>query len=56
MNLRALLAVVVLTWLSFSSPVAASAPSNAAGENVKHFAALSSLSVDVAKAMPPDRI
>jgi len=55
MNLRALLAVAVLPWLCLSTGVAAPAPSNAAGEYAKHFAALSSLSVDVAKAMPPDQ-
>lgn len=53
MNLRGLLAVAVLAWLSFSPGVAA--PSNAAGEYAKHFAALSTLSVDVAKTMPPDQ-
>lgn len=53
MNLRGLLAVAVVAWFSFSPAVAA--PSNAAGEYAKHFAALSGLSVDVAKAMPFDQ-
>jgi uncharacterized damage-inducible protein DinB len=55
MNLRALLAVAVLAWLSLSPAVAAPAPSNAAGEYAKHLAALSSLSIDVAQAMPPEQ-
>lgn len=55
MNSRALSAVAVLF---FSYPMAAkvsAGPSNAAGEYAKHLAALSSLSVAVAKAMPADQ-
>jgi uncharacterized damage-inducible protein DinB len=55
MNFRALLAVAVLAWFSSSPALATPAPSNAAGEYAKHLAALSSLSVDVAKAMPPEQ-
>jgi uncharacterized damage-inducible protein DinB len=55
MNSSGLLAVAALVCFSVSRAIAAPAPSSAAGEYAKHFAALSSLSVDVAKAMPPDQ-
>ena len=41
--------------LSFVSASAAAAPASAAGEYSKHFAALSDLSIAVAKAMPADQ-
>ena len=55
MHCRSVLALPVLISLSLLPAVAASAPSNAAPEYAKHFAALSGLSVAVAKAMPPDQ-
>ena len=55
MNSRALLAVVTLISSSVLATGASAAPSNAAGEYAKHFAALSQLSVAVAQAMPADQ-
>jgi uncharacterized damage-inducible protein DinB len=55
MKTRTLWAAAPLVLVVLSSSLAAPAPSNAAGEYAKHFAALSSLSVDVAKAMPPEQ-
>lgn len=55
MHGRSVLTVPVLIALSLSPAVAAPARSDAAGEYAKHFAALSGLSVAVAKAMPPDQ-
>lgn len=55
MHGRSVWTVPVLIALSLSPAVAAPAPSDAAGEYAKHFAALSGLSVAVAKAMPPDQ-
>ncbi|HEX8836900.1 MAG TPA: DinB family protein [Candidatus Acidoferrum sp.] len=55
MHGRSVLTLPVLISLSLSPAVAAPAPSDAAGEYAKHFAALSGLSVAVAKAMPPDQ-
>jgi uncharacterized damage-inducible protein DinB len=54
MHCRSVLTLPVLISLSVF-PVAAAAPSNAAGEYAKHFAALSGLSLAVAKAMPPEQ-
>jgi uncharacterized damage-inducible protein DinB len=54
-NARVLLAVAVLILTSVLAAGASAAPSNAAGEYSKHFAALSKLSVSVAQAMPPDQ-
>jgi len=55
MHCRAILTLPVLIFLSLLSAAAAPAPSNPAREYAKHFAALSGLSVAVAKAMPPDQ-
>jgi len=55
MNSRNLLAVAVLLFLPLGPPIAVPAPSSAAGEYAKHFAALSGLSIAVAQAMPPDQ-
>jgi len=55
MNSRSVLTLAILVFLSLSATVTTAAPSNAAGEYAKHFAALSSLSVAVANAMPPDQ-
>jgi len=55
MNSRSVVALALVVPFSLLTAVAAPTPSNAAGEYAKHFAALSSLSVDVAKAMPPDQ-
>ena len=55
MNSRPLLAVVTLIFSFVLAAGAPAAPSNAAGEYAKHFAALSGLSVAVAQAMPPDQ-
>jgi len=52
---RSLLIVAALVSFSFSPAVATTIPSSTAGEHAKHFAALSGLSVAVAKAMPPDQ-
>jgi uncharacterized damage-inducible protein DinB len=51
MTFRSIAAVVLL---SLSSVTANAAAANAAGEYAKHFSALSGLSVEVAKAMPPE--
>src|SRR5215470_11917681 len=45
----------VLGCLLFATAHAAKAQASATGEYAKHFAALSQLSVAVAKAMPPDQ-
>ena len=55
MTSRVLIAVAVLLPLSLSTANAARVPSTAAGEYVKHFGALSKLSIAVAQAMPPDQ-
>ena len=55
MNSRGLLAGVVLISSLVIAGGASGAPSNAAGEYAKHFAALGQLSVAVAQAMPPDQ-
>lgn len=55
MNSRPLFAVVTLISFSVLTTAASAAPSSAAGEYAKHFAALSGLSVAVAQAMPPDQ-
>lgn len=47
--------VTLSVVLSVMSASAAAAPADAAGEYAKHFAALSDLSIEVAKAMPPDQ-
>ena len=54
MHCRAVLTLPVLIFLSLLPAAAAPAPSNAAREYAKHFAALSQLSVAVAEAMPED--
>src|ERR1700730_17755147 len=54
MNLRAVVALLVLVPFLFLTAEAAPGPANAAGEYSKHFAALSKLSVAVAQAMPPE--
>lgn len=48
-------ASTVLGFLCFATAHPAKAQAGAAGEYAKHFAALSRLSVAVAKAMPPDQ-
>ena len=55
MNSRPLLAVVTLISSSVLAAGISAAPSSAAGEYTKHFAALSGLSVAVAQAMPADQ-
>ena len=55
MRSRVLLAVAILISSSVLAARASAAPSNAAGEYAKHFAALSQLSVAVAQAMPADQ-
>jgi uncharacterized damage-inducible protein DinB len=55
MNSRSVLTLAALVSFSLSQATAAPSPSNAAGEYAKHFAALSSLSVAVAKTMPADQ-
>ena len=55
MNSRSVLTLAILVFLSLSATVTTAAPSNAAGEYAKYFAALSSLSVAVVNAMPPDQ-
>lgn len=55
MNSRPLLAVATLIASSVLAAGASAAPSTAAGEYAKHFAALSGLSVAVAQAMPADQ-
>ena len=55
MQSRSVLTLAVLISLSLFPAIAAPAASNAASEYAKHFAALSGLSVDVAKAMPADQ-
>ncbi|HVH71698.1 MAG TPA: DinB family protein [Candidatus Dormibacteraeota bacterium] len=55
MNSRPLLAAVTLIYGSVLVGGASAAPSNAAGEYAKHFAALSGLSVAVAQAMPAEQ-
>ncbi len=55
MKTRTLWAVAPLVLVVLSPALAAPAPSSAAGEYAKHFAALSGLSVAVARAMPPDQ-
>lgn len=45
----------LLICLGFLTPQTAGAQASAAGEYAKHFAALSQLSVAVARAMPPDQ-
>jgi uncharacterized damage-inducible protein DinB len=47
--------VVAPLLLSLLSGYAAAAPASAAAEYSKHFAALSDLSIAVARAMPPDQ-
>jgi uncharacterized damage-inducible protein DinB len=55
MNSRAFPAVAVLFSFYLLVPKVSAIPSNPAGEYAKHFAALSSLSVAVAQAMPADQ-
>ena len=55
MHSRSLLTLAASIALSLFPSVAAPAASDAAGEYARHFAALSGLSVAVAKAMPPDQ-
>src|SRR6266704_676556 len=55
MNSRSGVALARVVPFSLLTAGAARAPSNAAGWDAKHFAALSSLSVHVAKALPPDQ-
>lgn len=55
MNFRTWLAVTLLSLFSALAVGASAAPSPAAGEYAKHFAALSQLSVAVAQAMPADQ-
>ena len=55
MQSRSVWTLAVLISLSLFPAVAAPDASNAAGEYAKHFAALSGLSVAVAKAMPADQ-
>jgi uncharacterized damage-inducible protein DinB len=55
MNSRGLLAVAILISFSVLAATSSAVPSNAAGEYGKHLAALGSLSVAVAQAMPPDQ-
>jgi uncharacterized damage-inducible protein DinB len=52
---RGILELAVVAAFLFTPADAAPAPSTAAGEYAKHFAALSGLSVAVAQAMPPDQ-
>ena len=52
---RSVLTLPALISLSLFPAGAAQAPSHGAGEYVKHFAALSGLSLAVARAMPPDQ-
>ena len=55
MKSDALLAVAAVAFSYLLVANASAAPSNAAGEYAKHFAALSQLSIAVAQAMPPDQ-
>jgi len=55
MKTRTLWAAAPLVLVVLSPALAGPAPSSAAGEYAKHFAALSGLSVAVAQAMPPDQ-
>src|SRR5215468_1514756 len=55
MKTRTKLVAAIVVLLVYSPVPAAPAPSSAAGEYAKHFAALSGLSVAVARAMPPDQ-
>lgn len=55
MNFRRLLAADTLIFFSLLAAGTSAAPSTAASEYAKHFAALSQLSVAVAQAMPADQ-
>ena len=55
MHSRSHMTLAVLVSFSLFPALAARSASNVASEYAKHFAALSGLSVDVAKAMPPDQ-
>src|SRR5215469_5826061 len=55
MKTRTLWAATPLFFVALSPLAAGSAPSGVAGEYAKHFAALSGLSLAVAKAMPLDQ-
>jgi hypothetical protein len=55
MRSRVVIALAVLLPLSFLCAAIPAPPANAAGEYAKHFGALGALSVEVAKAMPPDQ-
>src|SRR5215469_10648777 len=55
MKTRTLWAATPLFFVALSPLAAGPTPSGVAGEYAKHFAALSGLSVAVAKAMPPDQ-
>jgi uncharacterized damage-inducible protein DinB len=54
MRSRVVIALAVLLPLSFLYAATPAPSANAAGEYAKHFGALGALSVEVAKAMPPD--
>jgi len=55
MKTRTLWAAAPMLFVALSPLAEGPAPSGVAGEYAKHFAALSGLSLAVAKAMPPDQ-